>query len=325
MAGKKKSGGSRNKGGSKGVIGAITAFISICVVTALVVGFLRSTGMTDSQSVMNEAKNSVNPMQAFANNVYGKFEYFLNCNLLKNSACASKPSGGLQDPGDAPAPSHGNLEDMFNKNNEKGNHPSNGSIGNTDSSNGSANNADNNAGNDDSRSALEQKLDQVTIADAKKTDYSRADYPHWIIQSGKCDTREIVLANAGFASNARTCKAEPKNGFTFTEPYTGKQVTDPHKLDIDHVIPLAYADSHGAHDWDTARKQAFANDLTQLVASDASANRKKGDKGPADWMPSNKSYTCEYSTKWIDTALKYNISITNSDKNALKTGIRSCQ
>lgn len=334
MAGKKK-GGSK-KGGSKGIIGIITSVVSVCIVAALVIAFLRSTGNTDAESIIQSSKDSVAPTQSFADKVYSKAEQFLSCNILKNSNCISKPSGGLQDPGTTAPPSHGNLEDVFNK--ENNSHNNGGSIGNNNDSNnnngsvggntqnGNGTNSDNNANtNDNSKSALEIKLDQITIADAEKTSYKRSDYPHWEIKNGKCDTRETVLANAGFASNAKTCKAEEKSGFTYTEPYSNKKVSNPSKLDIDHVIPLGYADAHGAHSWDTSKKQQFANDLSQLLAVDASANRTKSDKGPSEWMPSNKDYTCEYSTIWIDTALKYGISITNADKNTLKTGIQSCK
>lgn len=341
MAGKKKGGSKKGKS-SKGIIGMITGAISVCLVAALVIAFLRSTGNTDADSVIQSSKDSVAPTQSFAENVYSKAEQFLSCNILKNSNCISKPSGGLQDPGTTTPPSHGNLEDIFNKENNSHNNNGNGSIGNNNDSNNNGSiggnngssqnnnannsNSNNNANNNDnSKSALETKLDQITIADAEKTSYNRADYPHWEIKNGKCDTRETVLANAGFASNAKTCKAEEKSGFTYTEPYSNKKVSNPSKLDIDHVIPLGYADAHGAHSWDTSKKQQFANDLSQLLAVDASANRTKSDKGPSEWMPSNKDYTCEYSTIWIDTALKYGISITNADKNTLKTGIQSCK
>ena len=43
----------------------------------------------------------------------------------------------------------------------------------------------------------------------------------------------------------------------------------------------------GASSWTTARRQAFANDLTnpQLLAVTDNVNQAKGDKGPEDWKP----------------------------------------
>lgn len=327
MAAKKRGGGGKKGGGKGGIIGIITSVISVIIIGAIVIGFLRSNNMTDAQSVINASRESVNPTQSFAGKIYNKFNELLSCNIIKNSNCIKKPSGELKDPGDAPAPSHGNPENILPDDNSS----KTGTIGGdkTGTIGGNASNNDNTANNQTNETStpsdLENKLNQITIADGAKTNYNRADYPHWIIQNGKCDTRETVLANAGFASNAKTCKAEAKDGFTYTEPYSGKKVSDPSKLDIDHVIPLGYADAHGGHEWDTSKKQQFANDTSQLLAVDASANRKKGDKGPSEWMPSNKDYTCEYSTIWINTALKYGVSITDADKNALKTGIQSCK
>lgn len=330
---KKKSGG--KKKGSGGIVGAITAGISIIIVAACVVSFLRYTGNTDAGSVINNAKASVNPMQEFSDNVVAKFDEMLNCNILKNSNCVNTPSGGLSDPGDAPAPSHGNFDNLFPNNGDESNNPF-ANLGNLDP--GATNNSGNNGSNanndgsvgdnentDDSKTALEAKLNQITIADADNSDYNRADYPHWIIQSGKCDTRETILKAAGFNSNAKTCKAEQKDGFSYTDPYTGKKFNNPSDLDVDHLVPIEYANSHGAAKWNTEQKTAFANDMSQLVAVDASANRAKGSKGPSGWMPKNKKFTCLYSAKWIDTALKYNLSITDADKKALEKGIQSCR
>ena len=313
---KKKSGG--KKKGSGGIVGAITAGISIIIVAACVVSFLRYTGNTDAESIIDNSKASVNPMQEFADNVVAKFDEMLNCNILKNSNCVNTPSGGLSDPGDAPAPSHGDFDNLFPNGGDESNNPF-ANLGNLDP--GTTNNSGNNGSNanndgsvggdgstDDSKTALEAKLDQITIADA-----------------GKCDTRETILKAAGFNSNAKTCKAEQKDGFSYADPYTGKKFNNPSDLDVDHLVPIEYANSHGAAKWNTEQKTAFANDMSQLVAVDASANRAKGSKGPSGWMPKNKKFTCLYSAKWIDTALKYNLSITAADKKALEKGIQSCR
>ena len=66
-------------------------------------------------------------------------------------------------------------------------------------------------------------------------------------------------------------------------PYTGKVFTDPRKMDIDHMVPLKEAWVSGASEWSKEQRVAFANDLDypdHLVATEASANRKKSAKDP---------------------------------------------
>ena len=45
-------------------------------------------------------------------------------------------------------------------------------------------------------------------------------------------------------------------------PFTGAIVTDPSKLDIDHLVPLDIDHRSGGQAWDSDRKRAYANDLT---------------------------------------------------------------
>lgn len=169
---------------------------------------------------------------------------------------------------------------------------------------------------------LQKRIAALPVAAAVKTSYSRADYPHWAMASGACDTRELVLRNAGFAVDPSTCRART-TAFVYTEPYAGMRVSDPSTLDIDHVVPLGYADAHGAHSWPRARKQAFANDASQLLAVSASANRSKGDKGPADWMPRSEE-RCEYVTIWVNTIGKYGLTVTNRDAEAMSKAAGEC-
>jgi hypothetical protein len=42
------------------------------------------------------------------------------------------------------------------------------------------------------------------------------------------------------------------------DPYTGKTLTNPRKLDFDHYIPLKKALDSGAWPWDHSKKKQFA-------------------------------------------------------------------
>lgn len=165
-----------------------------------------------------------------------------------------------------------------------------------------------------------RKLEAITIADAGDTTYSRSDWKHWT--GSPCNTREEVLKEQG--SDVKTDNECRSISGTWVDPYSNDTFTDSGELDIDHVIPLNYANSHGGSKWDAKKKEAFANDKSQLLAVSASENRKKSDKGPAEYMPPNKDYHCEYSKLWVDTASKYDLSIGEKDRKALEKALNRC-
>lgn len=174
-----------------------------------------------------------------------------------------------------------------------------------------------------SESEYMAKLDSLKVAEPDHSSYSRSDYKHWVIIEGKCDAREEALKKVGFSTDPKTCRAV--KGYKYTDPYTDKVISDPAKLDIDHVIPLGRANATGAKSWSPEKKRQYANDVdTVLLPVDASANRQKSDKGPGEWMPANQKFHCEYSKKYVDIASKYGLWISQSDKNALKKGLQSC-
>lgn len=165
-------------------------------------------------------------------------------------------------------------------------------------------------------------VDSMKIAEPDDSEYNRGDYKHWIKQEGQCDTRETALKEQGTDVVVdNKCKATSGQ---WTDWYSGETMTDASGADLDHVIPLGYANAHGGAAWDKQKKQDFANDLSQLLVVGASENRSKSDKGPSDYMPPNESYHCEYADKWVKTALKYDLSVTEKDKKVLQDTLSHC-
>jgi hypothetical protein len=99
----------------------------------------------------------------------------------------------------------------------------------------------------------------------------------------------------------------------WNDPYTGKIFSNARDLDIDHMVPLAWAHAHGADQWDAAQRRKFANDPINLFAVEASANRAKGAKGPLDWLPPDAAYRCEYITRFHRIVLTYKLSYSASE------------
>lgn len=128
--------------------------------------------------------------------------------------------------------------------------------------------------------------------------YSRNDYKHWIDEDKDCqDTRQEVLIDESLVKvklDAKGCKVLSGKWY---DPYTDKYFTNPNDLDIDHFVPLKEVHRSGGYRWDKVKKQEYANDLKNpeaLIAVYKSANRSKGDKDPAVWLPGNEKYICEY-------------------------------
>ncbi|MEV7086843.1 HNH endonuclease family protein [Streptomyces sp. NPDC093085] len=168
-------------------------------------------------------------------------------------------------------------------------------------------------------------LASLTVqAEGSSSGYSRDLFPHWITQSGTCNTREVVLKRDG--TNVVQDSACAAVSGSWYSVYDGTTFTASSSLDIDHMVPLSEAWKSGASSWTTAQRQAFANDLTrpQLVAVSASSNRSKGDKDPANWLPPLASYKCTYVRAWVQVKYYYKLSVDSAEKTALTNALSGC-
>jgi hypothetical protein len=79
----------------------------------------------------------------------------------------------------------------------------------------------------------------TVAAQGPQTGYSRDLFPHWITQSGNCDTRETVLKRDGTSVVQSTACAATSG--TWKSPYDGATWTAASDVDIDHMVPLSNA------------------------------------------------------------------------------------
>ncbi|WP_405936581.1 HNH endonuclease family protein [Streptomyces sp. NBC_00726] len=168
-------------------------------------------------------------------------------------------------------------------------------------------------------------LSQLTVkAEGSSSGYSRDKFPHWITQSGACNTREVVLKRDGTnVTQNSSCAATSGSWYS---PYDGATWTAASDVDIDHMVPLAEAWRSGASSWTTTQRQAYANDLTrpQLIAVTDNVNQSKGDKDPASWMPPRAAYKCTYVRAWVHVKHYYNLSVDPAEKSALQSALSGC-
>jgi len=165
------------------------------------------------------------------------------------------------------------------------------------------------------------------VADLPK--YVREDWKHWIDEDKDCqNTRHEVLIEESL--KAVTFKSDKQCQVATGEwlaPFTGDTVTDATKLDVDHMIPLKNAHDSGGWAWDAGMKSAYANEMAysdHLIAVTASANRKKGAKGPEGWKPPNQDYWCDYAIDWVQIKADWGLSATKAEWTALQAMIATC-
>ena len=164
------------------------------------------------------------------------------------------------------------------------------------------------------------------------TRYNRKDWRHWIDEDGDCqNTRAEVLISQSQVSvefaTSRDCRVIKGS---WIGRLTGVLLSDASDVDIDHVIPLSYAHRHGGFSWSPSKKKQFANDPLNLLPTYDIENRRKSDKGPSEYLPSDKDLACAYIKRWQAIRIKYDLNIAPDDKVIIRDMIsttsaeRSC-
>ncbi len=103
-----------------------------------------------------------------------------------------------------------------------------------------------------------------------------------------CNQRDDVLLRDSVPGTTKVaqqgaCDHDVLAG-TWHDPYTGrilrftdlKDLSQAEAIQIDHVVPLAEAWVSGAAGWSHDRREAFANDLHELLAVDGPTNDEQG-------------------------------------------------
>ena len=170
-------------------------------------------------------------------------------------------------------------------------------------------------------------------------DYRRAAFgDSWDDDNGApgghngCDTRNDILdrdlTDKTFVAIKR-CPHAVATG-TLRDPYTntvipfvrGNQIGA--SVQIDHIVPLAYAWDMGARDWPDDLRLRFANDPANLLAVQGQANQDKGDQEPATWMPPNQAFWCQYSLQFIEVLRGYHLPVDGPSADRLRQAAGTC-
>lgn len=164
---------------------------------------------------------------------------------------------------------------------------------------------------------------------APKTGYTRQQFGDGWESVDGCDTRDRILIRD---LSAKTFRVATNHCVVLSgrlaDPYTSTTIDyvrgGPAGVDIDHVVALSDAWQKGAQRWPARERVAFANDPLNLLAVDASANRQKGDGDTATWLPANKAFRCSYVARQVSVKLKYAVSVTKAERDAMLRVLGTC-
>ena len=68
----------------------------------------------------------------------------------------------------------------------------------------------------------------------------------------------------------------------------------------------------------------FANDPANLLAVAGQANQDKGDQEPADWMPPNTAFHCQYAVQFVAVLRGYGLPIDSPSAAVLRDAAATC-
>jgi hypothetical protein len=174
---------------------------------------------------------------------------------------------------------------------------------------------------------------------ARRYDYRRAAFGDaWTddndapLGHNGCDTRDDILnrdlVDKTYVSIKR-CPDAVATG-TLHDPYTNTTVAFQRgakvgeAVQIDHIVPLAYAWDMGAYNWAFPERLRFANDPANLLAVEGQANQDKGDSPPAQWMPPNTAFACQYAMQFIAVLRGYGLPVDAPSVPVLQRAADTC-
>ena len=124
--------------------------------------------------------------------------------------------------------------------------------------------------------------------------YDRDLFPLWSDADGNgCDTRDEVLIRdaAGTAEVGPNCAVTSGSWWSV---YDAVWLDNASQLDVDHVVALKEAWDSGAKEWDTPRREAFANDLD------------------------NPDDQCRYIVAWVIVKARWDLSMDQSEHGRIR-------
>lgn len=177
--------------------------------------------------------------------------------------------------------------------------------------------------------SIEEQLNTLAVKGrSPKTGYERSQFGEgWETQAG-CDTRNSILKR-DLVDIVVDDKCRVIRG-TLHDKYTDKTISfergsiSSQAVQIDHIVALSDAWQKGAQFLSPMARVSFANDPLNLIATDGTANQQKSDGDAATWLPSSKTFRCEYVGRQVAVKNKYKLWVTAAEKTAIQSVLTTC-
>lgn len=184
-------------------------------------------------------------------------------------------------------------------------------------------------------------LDELVVSDKKETpaELNLSEWAYWapVNTDNPCWTsKKEALAIQAVPGTVKFEDANHKEtkdkaqacsivAGEWIDPYSGKRIKDPKDMDVDHIVPISYANDHGGDKWEVSKKSQFANDVeSQLLAVSKKSKKTKNEASPSKFIPENKKYKCTYAKSFTSTLDKYELTVDKSNKKALSEILVEC-
>jgi hypothetical protein len=171
------------------------------------------------------------------------------------------------------------------------------------------------------------KLDALPVREERSFGYSRVRFGPWLDKDGDgCTIRDEIIISQALESVSRTDPCTIISG-RWLSLYDNVTVSAPDDVVVDHLVGLSETWRSGAWDWTDARRNAYLNDITHvgsvLAVSAASREAKDGDD-PADWIPPNTAFRCQYLQTWVDMKTEWKLSVDPGERESIAAAALDC-
>lgn len=155
-----------------------------------------------------------------------------------------------------------------------------------------------------------------------QTKFVRSEWQYWL--GSPCTVRADFMREKGSeVTLVEGSRCNPATG-KWTSPFTNEVIENPFDVGVTQVVTPQYAADHGGAAWDLKKKEAFANDSTQLEIISSEERENRGSMGPDEYMPSEEGYSCQYAKTWTYVLDKYSLTATEASKDTLREALGQC-